>query len=187
MKNERRTWSVSVPLLPVRQLSIKTNALPLGHHYLLCQDYQPLRLRPLKLVWRLQIESSSIPALKSECNIPPFICYPRPSLLFLCYSSQSNSYYYPCWIQVATHNQVYNSSICSCTKLYRLPRGGSTRWRAFSHTYTWWRWKRSCGIIYSRRYDGRESSSPLKNSRNPANFKPLHHFIIIITVMYNSE
>ena len=48
-----------------------------GHHCLHCQKW----LRPQKLVWRLQIEISSTPALKIRCDIPiPFICYLRPSL-----------------------------------------------------------------------------------------------------------
>ena len=81
LKNERR--GAFVPLLLVHQLelSIRTNAMPSVEvpwtPLPSLPKLSPLRSRPPKFVWRLQIESSLIPALKSGCNISvPFICYP---------------------------------------------------------------------------------------------------------------
>ena len=58
------------------QLSIRTTTMPLV-------EVPRTPLPPPKLVWRLQVENSSIPALKSWSNIPvPFICYPLFKLSF---------------------------------------------------------------------------------------------------------
>ena len=86
MMNERRSASMSLlvllPINPVSERMQYRSSRFLGHHCLHCH-LSPLRLCPPKLVWRLQIENSSIPALKNLCNIPvPFICYPLLKLSF---------------------------------------------------------------------------------------------------------